>query len=351
MRILKDYFVTFLILTVLIITLFFCVYYFPQQSEDIVQAKNIESNEDNENYDKVHIDSDNSHSSNTENIENVKTVEPTKLITGTKINKDLFNETLSDNEKLKILNDSKYNLEDRILFYLGSDSDRVGFIYYDLNYNKYIELNKSNTFIAASTYKVKLNVLTYEKNKTDKNLLNKKLDYKEDDYEEGTGILQNLCDIPPTPISELLDLSIINSDNIATNMIGSYLGGHDQVRKEINEMFNISIPYNENITTPETEFRILKHIYDNKSDVTYSHLIDVLKSTDYHDRIDKYIPHNIVAHKVGSSNEYIHDIAIVFPDNPYIFIIYTKDLENAEEKIAQISKTIYNYQVNNRIIN
>lgn len=343
MRILKDYFVTFLILTVLIITLFFCIYYFPQQSEDIVQAKNIESNEDNENYDKVHIDDDNSPSSDTENIE---TVEPTRLTTGIKISEDLFKSTLSDNEKLKILNDSKYNLEDRILFYLGYDSDRVGFIYYDLNSNKYMELNKNNTFVAASTYKVKLNVLTYEKNKTDKDLLTKKLEYKDSDYEEGTGILQNLSDIPPTPISELLDLSIINSDNIATNMIGSYLGGHDQVRKEINEMFNISMPYDENITTPETEFRILKHIYDNKSDVNYSHLIDVLKSTDYHDRIDKYIPNDIVAHKVGSSNEYIHDIAIVFPDNPYIFIIYTKDLENAEEKIAQISKAIYNYQVN-----
>lgn len=157
MRILKDYFVTFLILTVLIITLFFCIYYFPQQSEDIVQAKNIESNE---NYDKVHIDDDNSPSSDTENIE---TVEPTRLTTGIKISEDLFKSTLSDNEKLKILNDSKYNLEDRILFYLGYDSDRVGFIYYDLNSNKYMELNKNNTFVAASTYKVKLNVLTYEK--------------------------------------------------------------------------------------------------------------------------------------------------------------------------------------------
>ncbi|NFR45182.1 serine hydrolase, partial [Clostridium botulinum] len=44
--------------------------------------------------------------------------------------------------------------------------------------------------------------------------------------------------------------------------------------------------------------------------------------------------------------EYIHDISIIFPDNPYIFIIYTKDIENAEEKIAQISKAIYTYQVN-----
>ncbi|KIL07637.1 hypothetical protein SR42_00905 [Clostridium botulinum] len=343
MRILKDYFVTFLILTVLIITLFFCIYYFPQQSEDIVQAKSIESNE---NY-----DDDNSHSSDTENIESVNPIEPTKLITGIKINEDLFKSTSNDNERLKILNDSRYNLEDRILGYLGSDIERVGFIYYDLNSNKYMELNKNNTFVAASTYKVKLNVLTYEKNKTDKNLLTKKLEYKDSDYEEGTGILQNLCDIPPTPISELLDLSIINSDNIATNMIGSYFGGHDQVRKEINEMFNISIPYNENITTPETEFRILKHIYDNRNDANYAHLIKVLKSTDYHDRIDKYLPHDIVAHKVGSSNEYIHDISIIFPDNPYIFIIYTKDIENAEEKIAQISKAIYNYQVNNRVIN
>ncbi|AOR24175.1 serine hydrolase [Clostridium taeniosporum] len=343
MRILKDYFVTFFILALLIITLFFCINYFPQESNNVVQAQDITSSKTHEACNNFNINDDNSHNSTTEKNNVIK---PTKLITGTKISEDILKSTLNDKEKLQILNNNKYNLEDRILYYLGYDKDNVGFIYYDLDTNKYIELNENNTFIAASTYKVKLNVLTYEKNKVDPGLLNKKLTYKDSDYEEGTGILQNLCKIPPTPVSELLDLSIINSDNIATNMVGSYLGGHDQVRKEINEMFNISIPYDENITTPKVELKILKHIYDNRDDINYSHLINALKSTDYHNRIDKYIPHNLVAHKVGSSNEYIHDIGIVFSDNPYIFIIYTKGIENSEEKMAQISEAIYNYQVN-----
>ena len=342
MRIFKDYFVTFLILAVLLITLFFCVNFFPTYSADSAKSEILDKSEVSENND------DNYLNSNDEQYKK-EHEKATKLITGAKINDELLNSTLTDKEKLNILNDNKFNLEDRILCYLGYDKDNVGLIYYDLNSDKYINLNENDVFVAASTYKVKLNVLAYEKNKLEPSLLNKKLIYKDTDYEEGTGVLQNLHEIPPTSINELLDLSIINSDNIATNMVGSYLGGHEEVRNEIAKMFNTSLSCDDNITTPEIEFKVLKHIYDNRNDSNYSHLINVLKSTDYHDRIDKYLPQNIVAHKVGSSNEYIHDVGIVFSDNPYALIIYTKGLDNPEEKIAQISKAIYNYQINNRV--
>jgi len=37
----------------------------------------------------------------------------------------------------------------------------------------------------------------------------------------------------------------------------------------------------------------------------------------------------------------IHDVGIILSDTPYILVIYTNELTDAEEKIAQISKAIY----------
>lgn len=66
-----------------------------------------------------------------------------------------------------------------------------------------------------------------------------------------------------------------------------------------------------------------------------------LTETEFCDRLDKYIPSNIVAHKVGTMDNNIHDVGIILGKEPYIIEIYTKDLQDAEEKIAQISKAIY----------
>lgn len=74
----------------------------------------------------------------------------------------------------------------------------------------------------------------------------------------------------------------------------------------------------------------------------FNHLIDTMKITIFHERLDKYIPNNLVAHKIGSIDSYVHDIGFVFTDEPYIISIYTEGVYNAEETIASMSKVIYN---------
>ena len=69
-----------------------------------------------------------------------------------------------------------------------------------------------------------------------------------------------------------------------------------------------------------------------------------MKNTDFHDRIDLYIPHDMVAHKVGDYGNYVNDVAIIYTEKPYILSIYTNGLEDANEIIAHISKIIYDYQ-------
>jgi len=153
--------------------------------------------------------------------------------------------------------------------------------------------------------------------------------------------LQQYSNIGSYSIQELLDLSLIYSDNIATNMLGRFLGGHTNARKLLYNILDVDYDYSDNIITAEIESKILKYVYDHTDDDDFSHMIDMLTQTQFHDRLDKYLEQDIVAHKVGNYDTYIHDVGIILTDYPYILAIYTNNIENAEEKRGQISKAIY----------
>lgn len=252
---------------------------------------------------------------------------------------------LSYEERLNILYSDNYNIIDKIKIYLGNESDNLGFVYYDLTTNEKASINEDMEFIAASTYKVGLNLLYYSLASTGKINLNDTITYTYEDYEEGTGVLQDY-DGYDLSIQDLLDLSIVYSDNIATNMLGRNLGGHANVRNELYNLLDVEFDAESNTITPNIELEVLKYIYDNKTNPNFSHLIEVLTNTDFHDRLDKYLPYELVAHKVGTNEEYIHDVGLFLTDKPYILIMYTNDILDSEEKIAQISNAIYLNSIN-----
>lgn len=248
---------------------------------------------------------------------------------------------LNYDERITFLNNNDYTLEDRIKVFLGNDLENFSLVYYNLLTNEIVSINESKEFIAASTYKIGLNLLVYNLADIGEINLNDTITYESSDYEEGTGLLCTQSTIGAYTIQELLDLSIQYSDNIATNMLGRYLGGHASVREKLYELLNIDYKYEENTITADIEYQILMYIYNHKDSENYTHLIDTLTKTEFHERLDKYIPQDIVAHKVGSNESYIHDVGIILSDTPYILVIYTNELTDAEEKIAQISKAIY----------
>lgn len=252
-----------------------------------------------------------------------------------------FCETITDEEKLIFLNMSDYSIEDRIKVYLNEDINNVGLIYYDIESKDKISINSDKEFIAASTYKLTLCLLVNHLATIGELDLNEIIEFTEEDYVDGTGILYYLDTIGSYSIQELLDLSIIYSDNIATDMLSRRLGGKENVRAEVYKLLNIDYPSVENIITPDVEFEILNYIYKNKDNVYFANTIETLTQTDFNDRLDKYIPHELVAHKIGNYFEYVHDVGFIFDNSPHMLIIYTHDIEDAEEKIAQISKALF----------
>jgi beta-lactamase class A len=232
-------------------------------------------------------------------------------------------------------------LQTKIKEYLGDNISKVGISYYDITSNQYININSDKVFLAGSTVKVQLNMVLSDMLKSGQASQSEVLNYKDSEYEEGTGILQGTDMSKGYVITTLSDYSIIHSDNIATNMILERIG-YENFRSEVDKKLNKITDHSQNYITAEDETILLKQLYTNKDNNSYySHIIDIMKQTDFHDRLDKYLDKNIVAHKIGDYSDYVNDIGIVYTDRPYIISIYTEGLPNANEVIAQISKIIY----------
>ncbi|MCL2321016.1 MAG: class A beta-lactamase-related serine hydrolase [Oscillospiraceae bacterium] len=235
------------------------------------------------------------------------------------------------------------DLKNNIINFVGNDINSFSLIYYEIVSKNAIEINPYNSFKPASTYKVPLNMLLYDKVFTNEININDTMNYYSGDYEDGAGELQG-SDILYHPISltTLSEYSIIYSDNIAANMLTRLLG-YDDVISYIERVSGIQMP-NTDYITAQAMLSLLLKLYTNlDNNPFYDTLIGYMKNTIYHDRIDALIPQSIVAHKIGDYEDYVNDIGIVYTNKPYIIIFYTEGFEY--ETIAEISKMIYDFNI------
>jgi beta-lactamase class A len=236
-------------------------------------------------------------------------------------------------------------LEDNLRSIIGDKIEQVGIVYYDLYSRESININGERYFEAGSTIKVPMNMVLL--NLVERGVIdgNETLLFQDYDYEDGTGILQGTDLSEPIPIKELVEDSIVYSDNIATNMIIDKIGFYE-MKAEFQEILGHPIEFENNYLKPVDAAEFLKQLYYNpENNSYYPWLIDIMKNTIFHDRIDRDIPQEIVAHKIGSYESYANDIAIVLTERPYILVVYTEDIvDEAENLIAEISRTIYEHQ-------
>lgn len=76
-------------------------------------------------------------------------------------------------------------------------------------------------------------------------------------------------------------------------------------------------------------------------------MLDLLKSQTFNDKLPKYLPKGIaVAHKTGELDYLSHDAGIIYSQNGDYLIVVLSETSyppGAEERIAQISKSAYDY--------
>lgn len=258
-----------------------------------------------------------------------------------------------DNKDIEIeevevqLDDQLYNndidIMERINNYLGDDKYSTSFIYYNLETEEKLAFNEDLYMNAASIYKVGLSLVAYSMVECGEISLDDLVYYSPWQYQGGTGILQYDLSFGALPLGTLIEYTIKYSDNIAAAMVYSYIGGWNNFKWRLFDILGIDYGDYDNVTSARVEFEVLKYIYENRNSPNYGILIDYLKNTEFHDRLDKYLPQSIVAHKIGSDEGYTHDMGIVFTDEPYIIIMMTDNVYNGPDKIADISKAIYLY--------
>ena len=244
------------------------------------------------------------------------------------------------------------NIQNLIENYIADENlneENFAFFYYNEDTKKQYFYNEDTYFTAASTVKLPVAMLYYDKINDGSMLPTDTLLYKSSDYEAGNGSTSyNYSAGSYVPLNFLLEQSIVNSDNTAINILMSNYG-YTQCRKDINTKYvNEELDdsfYNSNLTFGRYAFNILNYLYLNIDN--YSQLIEHLKISSEGQYLKKYLDDYDVAHKYGSYNGYIHDYGIVFADTTYLIGVFTKNVSNASELIADISlKVLENVNTN-----
>lgn len=178
------------------------------------------------------------------------------------------------------------------------------------------------------------------------------------------------------PLSEILEYTVSQSDNVGCDLLLRLIGGPqvvDEYFQKIN-IKDISIEFNEEVqqanwdlqfknwTTPKAANEVVVKFYHNKtkllSQKSYDFIWETMKGTKTGKaRLKGELPGNtIVAHKTGSSGaskagvtEAVNDIGVVFlpnGQNYFISVFVSKSTENGdtnEKIISDISKVSWDY--------
>ena len=149
------------------------------------------------------------------------------------------------------------------------------------------------------------------------------------------------------PLDFLLEQSIVNSDNTAVNILIKNLG-YSNARHDITKYTDEVVPddfYKNNITSAAYGYDVINYLYEHQD--SYTKLIEDMKKSSMGLYLKKYIQDYDVAHKYGSYSGYVHDYGIVFGKKTYLVGIFTKNITDSDEVIANISLDILNYTLGN----
>lgn len=266
--------------------------------------------------------------------------------------------TISDVAGTKPLIDKKIirdfsSLKSDIENYIKGFQGQYGVYFIDLVNIGEFGINDSDIYVAASTVKIPINLFLFKKfqegsiNPDDIMIYNKKID-----YEVGTGSIQYKKSGSKFTIRKLSELSIKESDNVATNMLIRLLG--KQNYKDFMRTSGGTIVTDKNVSCPKDMATYMKKVYEfqNSNMAFGDELINFFENTIFNDRIPKLLPKEVkVAHKIGnywgeSWGIALHDVGIVYSENEYILAVMSKKIKSEAEGcdvIANISKKVYDF--------
>ncbi|MBE6067457.1 MAG: serine hydrolase [Clostridium lundense] len=269
-------------------------------------------------------------------------------------------------------------LEQELYSILGTLEGEVGIYFEDIQTGEKISINPDRVFSAASTVKIPLVSLLFQKVNEGKIALSNAVEINEENRVGGTGIIKNLDKRYKPTVLDLATLAIIVSDNAATNQLVDLVGGLEEITgycksigltstKFQRKMMDIKAKASgkDNLTTARDMGNILAKLVRNEivSDNASKQIIDIMKSQQLRSKLPAYIPaidtsdpadHHteiepgtvMVANKTGDLDRVQHDIGIfILPgNNYYVLAMFTSNLSSDSEgirAIGEVSKAVY----------
>ena len=235
------------------------------------------------------------------------------------------------------------NLINEIMIENNLNENNFFFFYYNLEEKKYYFYNENTYFTAASTIKVPVAMLYYDKINEGELSPSDTLLYNSDDYEAGDGSTAADYSVGERiPISYLLEQTIVNSDNTALNILIHNIG-YKKCKEELTKYFDVEITeefYSSNVANASYYYDVLQYLYQNAD--KYSELIEYMKISSGGEYLKANLPQYEVAHKYGSYDGYVHDYGIIYGQSTYLIGVFTKDIANASDLIADIGEQVVN---------
>lgn len=229
----------------------------------------------------------------------------------------------------------------------GVDTSMLGISVYDFESGGSYALNDTVYFTAASTYKLPLAMLYYEKINDRTYALSDGLLYEAYHYEEGGTIAYDYLPGSYISIEELLHCLIIDSDNTAGHILYENLGGWQAFKEAAAKYSDTAIAETDSeYYSGENEFTaaymedVLDYLHTNADD--FETLLDDMQQAMPDDYLNMYIGDGM-AQKYGQYDMAENAVGISMSGHPYSIAVFTSLGYTGRLLIGDVNELLWQY--------
>ncbi|MEE3342671.1 MAG: serine hydrolase [Bacilli bacterium] len=241
----------------------------------------------------------------------------------------------SVNSKIKEIND-----------YYNSSNNYFAFSYKDLYTGFTVSYNANQNIFSASSIKAPKDIYLYEMASQGKVNLDEELTYTSAYYNTGSGLLKNKPVNTKYKVRTLLQYSTVDSDNAAHNMLMDRYGRENILKfwQEKGTTGIFTLPTNWGVTNAHDATIYMEELY--KFYISNDEYGGALMNN-FLNSYPKFIKGKNgykIASKSGWAGSVLHEMTIVFADNPYIVIGLSNlgDKGNYQEYFDKVNDLAYN---------
>lgn len=237
------------------------------------------------------------------------------------------------------INDNIKVYIDQLKALYNESGEHFSFLYRDLYSGFTVSYNEEAPIETASTIKAPAMIYLYEMASSGKIDLNEKLEYTSNFYSGGSGILKTKPVNTFYTVGELIEYSIHDSDNIAYVMLMNRFQRSNVLEfwqsLGTSHIFTFDTIWGITSSHDASIYMLELYRFYMENEEYGSKLFDYFKNAEWK-LITNKEGEAITANKGGWNEKSIHDVAIVFDENPYLLII-----------MSNLGKGNYTYLFNN----